>query len=455
MDGNEDPEPPDIESSSQDIFLDTIESSKIEQHKKRKHSDPLGSEPKVKTNMASPPNCAISTVFIHPDADSKKQYSSTDPGPYIVHVSYTSATSYSGATLRPIKFGQFLLQNKIKNISKDGLKKIGRNRISVQFTSSEDANIFLSNPILRSHNYEVVIPTHIVTRMGVIRGVPVDIGMDELVSSLKFDISTEIIKARRLNRKIVKEDRTTEWIPTQTVVLTFSGQISPSHVYCFFTSFPVEKYILPTIQCFNCCRFGHVKSKCRSNPRCYKCGEPHPGDSCVSSVTTCIHCNDKHSAIDKICPEMKRQKQIKIIMSQDNISYIEASSRCRPARQGYSDITASPAESSLQNSKMSYKKTLFKTKEPNSPASSHGYNRDIYHQLTQTPKSSLSNGCALSGKTESSNDNLMELLLNLLINMLSKFDDVSLPSNVSYLINNLSRMTKNNGSKHDSTVELS
>lgn len=84
--------------------------------------------------------------------------------------------------------------------------------------------------------------------MGVIRGVPVDIGMDELVSSLQFDISTEIIKARRLNRKIVKEDRTTEWIPTQTVVLTFSGQISPTHVYCFYSSFPVEKYILPTIQ---------------------------------------------------------------------------------------------------------------------------------------------------------------------------------------------------------------
>lgn len=123
MDGNEDSEPPDIGSSSQDIFLDSIEISKIEPHKKRKHSDSLGSEPKVKSNMASPPNCAISTVFIHPDADSKKQYS-TDPGPYIVHVSYISTTPYSGATLRPIKFGQFLLQNKIKNISKDGLKKL-------------------------------------------------------------------------------------------------------------------------------------------------------------------------------------------------------------------------------------------------------------------------------------------------------------------------------------------
>ncbi|KAJ0174214.1 hypothetical protein K1T71_010360 [Dendrolimus kikuchii] len=39
-------------------------------------------------------------------------------------------------------------------------------------------------------------------------------------------------------------------------------------------------YQLPTIQCFTCCRFGHVSDKCRSKPRCYKCGQLHSGNTC-------------------------------------------------------------------------------------------------------------------------------------------------------------------------------
>lgn len=66
---------------------------------------------------------------------------------YIIQVYYINK-SYSGATLRPIKFGQFLFKNNIQNISKNGLKQIGGNRISVQFISAEDANNFLSNPLI-------------------------------------------------------------------------------------------------------------------------------------------------------------------------------------------------------------------------------------------------------------------------------------------------------------------
>lgn len=111
--------------------------------------------------------------------------------------------------------------------------------------------------------------------MGVVRDVPTDWSLEDLVAGIKTPRNCgEVFRTRRLNFKNKKEDTVT-CSPLSTVVMTFFGQILPEKVFCYNASLPVSVYILPTIQCRNCLRFGHIRSQCRSKPRCYRCAEPH------------------------------------------------------------------------------------------------------------------------------------------------------------------------------------
>ncbi|CAH2090165.1 unnamed protein product [Euphydryas editha] len=188
--------------------------------------------------------------------------------------------------------------------------------------------------------YKASVPTYNITRIGLIKGIPVDWSMEELVESLELPSGCgAVMKARRLNRKNIQEG-SVSWIPTQSVVLTFRGQILPNRVFSFHTSLPVETYKFPTIQCLNCCRFGHIKSQCRFKPRCYKCSQEHSGDSCdvTKENVTCLHCSGRHFTTQKDCPEYLRQIKINTDMSQDNISYMEASSGYPPVRRSYAEM---------------------------------------------------------------------------------------------------------------------
>ncbi|KAJ8720530.1 hypothetical protein PYW08_005995 [Mythimna loreyi] len=127
-----------------------------------------------------------------------------------------------------------------------------------------DANNFVNNPVLRDNNLSATIPRFHVTRMGVVKDIPTDWTLEELVLGIETPRNCgEVIKARRLNFKNRKEN-SVSWSPSTTVVLTFSGQVLPEKVYCYNASLPVSVYYLPTIQCMNCLRFGHISSQCRS-----------------------------------------------------------------------------------------------------------------------------------------------------------------------------------------------
>ncbi|CAH2087297.1 unnamed protein product [Euphydryas editha] len=272
---------------------------------------------------------SIQLTYVHPDYDKgKNKYSSNDVAPFVVHVCRHEAGANTGAVLRPIQFGHFLHKNNIKNVVMDGIKRVGRNRVSIEFKTAEHANAFLDHSALPAGGYIAAIPVFSVSRMGIIREVPVEWSMEELVENIEVPNGVgKVVRARRLSRKSYNENNNPIWIPTQSVVLTFSGQKLPPRVFCFFTSLPVETYILPTIQCNNCCRFGHVKAQCRSKPRCFKCSQMHEGETCSVQSLSCLFCSGAHAANDNSCPEHSRQKAIKLVMSQESISYLEASAR--------------------------------------------------------------------------------------------------------------------------------
>lgn len=419
-------------------------------------------------------SASVQTLYRHPDlVVGIKAYRDEDKGPFIVVVSKLERELTSGLTMKPIKFGQFLTKNKIQYICRDGIKKIGRNKISVEFKSPVAANKFISNPILEQHDYSASIPSYNISKLGIVRQVPIDLSMEDFVESVVLPPGCGLIlKARRLNRKTITDGKAT-WIPSQTVVLTFRGQVLPGHIYSFYTSLHVEAYQFPTIQCLACCRFGHIKAQCRSKPRCYRCAQPHLGDECNvdEPFATCMFCSGSHFSINKHCPEQNRQKSIKTLMSQEGISYMDAAKQLPNSGKSFSQVlsqeSSSPSVPSTQlfinrnsvNSTHSYKKSIYSSPRPR-PSLGKSYDRVSHNDIIASCPSSQPNGCALFQSSQSSmspqikdpqqDTNIVQFLLSLLLSLISE-NKFILPSHVAEKLN---QITSYNGSNSNNSVEL-
>ncbi|XP_047021396.1 uncharacterized protein LOC124631200 [Helicoverpa zea] len=369
----------------------------------------------------------------------RSRYSATDKAPFIVHVSRLEPQPNAGTSLHPVTFGIFLQKQNIVNIVRDGVKKVGRNRVSVEFKSPQDANAFLINNILPKNSFVASIPTFNITRMGVVTGVPTDLTEEEAQRYLQVPSGCgEILKVRRINRKMII-DGVTEFKSTETCVLTFDGQVLPPRVFCCYTSLPVQQYVYPTIQCRKCCRFGHVELVCRSKPRCSKCGHDHPGDGCSISEAEafCVLCSGNHFANSKSCPELGRQKAIKTVMAEKSLSYAEASKTVPLASRNYANATKA-----VPTSTQSYRKTVFlkpKTHAPLSPS----YDKAAHQQIINSPAPSQPDGCALNNPFTGNNaSSIIEILIKLLTTIVST-NNAEIPSNVAYQLINLLSKIKN------------
>lgn len=386
-------------------------------------------------------------------SEARRLYGFGDRGPFLVHVSRVEESANSGTVLNPVSFGRLLNFLRCKNIVDGSLSRIGRNRVSLIFSTYQAANVFTLNEELKNKGYNAFIPSFSITKMGLIKDVPVEFTNEDIVEFVKVPLINgcgKVIKARRLNRKVTIEGNT-QWRPSQTVVLTFDGQVLPKKVFCCFTSLEVEPYIYPTIQCFACCRFGHTKDKCRSKPRCFKCGDNHSGDSCTveEDEVRCVNCNGTHSAKSNSCPELARQKNIKKIMSDSSISYAEASKKVPSAKISYADILSNSP------SRTSYKKSINVIRKPRIISPNKGYDKEAHAEIIRRPSSTSDNGCALiTDHIEFNKADDAKALITTLINLLSSF--ISSPSNAALKHNDIPFKINHNepNKKDDNTMEL-
>lgn len=398
----------------------------------------------------------------------RKNYEKTDSAPYVIHVQKEVTSPNDGTTLHPITFGKFLKKHSFTNIINGSVKRIGRNKISMAFSNHTDANNFLTNKSLEAQNLKAYIPTFNVTRMGLVRGVPAEWSPEEIGENISVPLGCgPIIKVRRINFKTFIDGAIT-WKPTQSVVVTFDGQILPKRIFICYNSLPVDLYIFPTIQCYNCCRYGHTKLQCRSKPRCFKCGQGHTGDSCDvdEDHASCCMCSGYHFASNKSCPEFDRQKKIKTYMAQNSVSYAEAMKVHPPVGRTYAEtLLSSPSKNfsnkpvvisnRIPNTTTSYKKTIFmKPRSP--PKTTQGYDIEAHKNIIkdfQEPQPS--NGCALTinenmNKNETNSNMSINDFITAFLQLLSQFN-IS-PSNAASFLNTFTLPT--NHGLHN-TVELS
>lgn len=473
MVGNEEEKPPDPGggNSSKDMDIDSQNNRQILAAKRSLNPSELSPSDKViepkEKKLIQESAASYSTLYKHPDLDKVRKYGNDDVGPFIVHVSRDAESPNSGTSLQPINVGHTMAKENVRDIRKDGIKSLGRNRVSVEFTSAAAANSLVNNPCLGRNKLAASIPSYQVSRMGLVRGVPVEWTMEEFVSASGLkEGNGRILKARRLQRKVLREGGPPTWVPTQSVVVTFEGQILPSRVYAFYTSLVVEVYVLPTIQCRKCLRFGHIQTQCRSDARCFKCAHKHPGENCnvAPEHITCLYCSGRHFATDQRCPEFCRQKSIKKTMSELSISYQEASTRHPAVRRPYADVSkvmfapelgaswhpsqSPPPPSPPQSpATTSYRQTVFRNPRAHTPLSP-SYDRHAHQNIVSSPSSQVPNGYALSQRTgkETPNDNTLELLIMLLTNFIAKWSDC-LPPDVAPLMMTLTeRLSFSNGS---------
>ncbi|KAL4706053.1 hypothetical protein ACJJTC_013520, partial [Scirpophaga incertulas] len=180
-----------------------------------------------------------------------------------------------------------------------------------------------------------------------------------------------------------------------------------------------------------------------------KSTQPHDGSSCSQVTPTCLLCLGNHRAKNPICPEHHRQKQLKIIMSQENITYSEASVRVPRVRKSFTDTVRSGfiepvlSDSSLPPSTQpspsiptnsSYRKTVYVTKNLPKSAASPGYDRQALSNIVRSPSFQSPDGhCLQNGNhRQDNNDHFIEMLLASAISILSRFDDIELPYKIRH-----------------------
>ena len=91
--------------------------------------------------------------------------------------------------------------------------------------------------------------------------------------------------------------------------------------YCYRK---VYKFIAPVRRCYQCQRYGHITTMCKSEFRCVNCGKKHRVDIQCEVEPNCINCEGKHKASDNSYPFYKFYKKVNKVKTLFNKNYFEA-----------------------------------------------------------------------------------------------------------------------------------
>ena len=159
------------------------------------------------------------------------------------------------------------------------------------------------------------------TSRGVIFCVDLEDVSDEDIAEGLSDFG--VVAARRIRSR-----KAGALIPTHNIILTFNQLELPREVSVGYVRVRVRPYIPNPMRCFRCLRFGHTRDYCRNRPTCGNCASSdHSGEDCTSETKKCVNCDasqNPHSAFDRSCPALQREKEIIAIKHTERVSFREA-----------------------------------------------------------------------------------------------------------------------------------
>lgn len=260
-------------------------------------------------------------------------YEDQDQGPYFIFLESTNTNKAGISRMHPMCLGQ-LLKKHFPDTEILSLSKNGVNRVKIQVQSREKANKIIKSNELKIENVKAYIPRFVLFRQGIIRNVDKSISEEDLLGEISpiYTRQAKVTSVRRFNRRTV-ENGTVTYLPTGTIQVTFRAQSIPTHVAIFYVRCEVEKFIPKVLQCTKCLRYGHTARLCKATERCSMCAGDHADKDCTTEQADrkCIHCKGAHSARanfkTNVCPEFDRQKRIKNLMVEENITFYEAKTK--------------------------------------------------------------------------------------------------------------------------------
>jgi Zinc knuckle len=157
---------------------------------------------------------------------------------------------------------------------------------------------------------------------GVIHKVDTDMTEEEITEELKRSTHFLVTKVTRINRTNVKGEK----IPTNSVIIEFSGLVLPRSVGIYNVSRRVDVYVSKPTLCYNCQTYGHIARQCNSSrPVCGYCSERHNTADCTQQTDnakpTCINCKGPHRPNSMECPVMQHKFQSRLQSSLQRVQF--------------------------------------------------------------------------------------------------------------------------------------
>lgn len=277
----------------------------------------------------------------------ENRYASIDSGPFIIY-----AETINRVRLHPMRVGKIIRNFNLelyKNITM--IKDIGRNRVKIVVNSNyKDANALIDQECWATQNIVCFIPSFSLYKQGVIRDVDTTLTENEIVNYAISDIT--VTQAKRIYKIRELEDKSKIKVPIPVVIISFRGQYLSRDIKLLGVKCNVDNYKQKVIQCYLCLRYGHTSQVCKNKLRCENCGaSEHEKRYCENQIK-CIFCNGPHKATDsKNCPEFVRQKAIKDIMAEKNLTFPEAA---EVHRRNIPTSYAEKAKKNVKANDMSY-----------------------------------------------------------------------------------------------------
>lgn len=225
-----------------------------------------------------------------------------------------------GDDLSAYKVGSILYKN-YKDIV--DIRKRGKFTVEVVCKNYVEANKIIDDKNLKSSGLETFVPGYRKVRKGIVRNIPTDINVQEILNSCES--SAKVLDVKRLNKRNKNPvDEEEKWIPCRSIVLTFAGQTLPTEITLFKVRSSVEPFVNKPTQCYNCFQFNHTSRFCKKDPICIQCGDMKHDGNCNQSVPKCVNCGENHKSIDSTCVVFQKYHKVNVIMAFDNISFYEA-----------------------------------------------------------------------------------------------------------------------------------
>jgi len=240
------------------------------------------------------------------------KYSSSNCPPYLVHVE-----SFEGniSNFHPMSLGKVLADSFPAIIN---IKRRGKNLIVINFKFSFNANEFVLSKNLPD-NWITYIPNYKIVSSTIVRGVDLNLSIDDINKGLKFmDRPIAIKSITRL--KYRDKNYNNELRDSTSIKIEFLSNLLPEFISIWNVRSRVRPFVNRMRKCFNCFKWGHSSAFCRSSPVCTGCGRTHISDACADNSFLCPDCGQLHPLFDTECSIFQKYKVTNYIMAYCNIN---------------------------------------------------------------------------------------------------------------------------------------